>query len=408
MQLKKIIFTLLVVVIALTTLTFGAAAADATTADFTVSISGTVNAAGEIVYAPGETIDVVIDVNNNPGIALLEVHVKYDATVLAPVKDADGIVYETGAFLDEDHVTDFSKEGVLVFKSQVKMNPKPIVDEDGNIIKSGEIAKFSFKVLEGAHADASSIKISDASALTSNYDFITINTTDAKFAIHSLNVVKGKEATCTSKGMTDAISCSKCDYVVSVAEELPALDHPEEYRESFGAVEGNCTTPAVSAGVKCTLCGTTLVDPVTGDSVAHVPSGTWITVKEATHFEAGLKKQECKNCGETAIEETIAVKTEHEYDAGVITTEPTCTDPGEITYTCPCGDKYTENIAPIAHTVVEDKAVEPTYSEPGKTAGTHCSVCGAVLVPQTELAQLSLLWLWSESELICLRVPSVL
>ena len=34
------------------------------------------------------------------------------------------------------------------------------------------------------------------------------------------------------------------------------------------------------------------------------------------------------------------------------------------------------------HTPEEDPAVEATCTEPGKTAGSHCSVCGEVLVAQ--------------------------
>ncbi len=37
------------------------------------------------------------------------------------------------------------------------------------------------------------------------------------------------------------------------------------------------------------------------------------------------------------------------------------------------------------HTVVIDAAVEPTCTEPGKTEGSHCSVCGEVLVAQKEI-----------------------
>jgi hypothetical protein len=39
----------------------------------------------------------------------------------------------------------------------------------------------------------------------------------------------------------------------------------------------------------------------------------------------------------------------------------------------------------VAHTEVDDKAVEATCTESGKTAGKHCSVCDEVTVPQTEV-----------------------
>lgn len=49
---------------------------------------------------------------------------------------------------------------------------------------------------------------------------------------------------------------------------------------------------------------------------------------------------------------------------------------------CECGDKKDT----AAHTPMEDKAVEPTCTAPGKTAGSHCSECGYVITAQTEVS----------------------
>lgn len=39
----------------------------------------------------------------------------------------------------------------------------------------------------------------------------------------------------------------------------------------------------------------------------------------------------------------------HNWDEGVVTTDPTCTQSGVKTYTCACGHSYTEEIAPTGH-----------------------------------------------------------
>ena len=71
----------------------------------------------------------------------------------------------------------------------------------------------------------------------------------------------------------------------------------------------------------------------------------------------------------------------HSYTSSV-TKQPTCTATGVRTYTCSCGDSYTESIPKISHTELIIPAIEPTCTETGLAEGRYCSVCGETLIAQ--------------------------
>ena len=64
---------------------------------------------------------------------------------------------------------------------------------------------------------------------------------------------------------------------------------------------------------------------------------------------------------------------EHSYTSSV-TRQPTCTQNGIRTYTCSCGDSYTEAIPVVGHTY-SAQVTHPTCTAQGYTTHT-CTVCG--------------------------------
>ena len=73
----------------------------------------------------------------------------------------------------------------------------------------------------------------------------------------------------------------------------------------------------------------------------------------------------------------------HTWNSGVTTKKATCTTTGTKLYTCAvCGEEKLETIKAKGHTTVIDKAVPETCEIDGKTEGSHCSVCGEILVAQ--------------------------
>ena len=71
-----------------------------------------------------------------------------------------------------------------------------------------------------------------------------------------------------------------------------------------------------------------------------------------------------------------------------ITQVTTCTVGGVRTFTCKCGDGYTEAIPPDGHTEVKGEAVAATCTKSGKTASSYCFFCGAVIKVQKSIPPL--------------------
>ena len=68
----------------------------------------------------------------------------------------------------------------------------------------------------------------------------------------------------------------------------------------------------------------------------------------------------------------------------------TCVTGEAICTSCSCGYAEYEYLSdPLGHTEVTDPAVDATCAAPGKTEGTHCSVCSAVITPQQSIPALS-------------------
>ena len=116
--------------------------------------------------------------------------------------------------------------------------------------------------------------------------------------------------------------------------------------------------------------------PITPAQLKHA-DGTYLISATGTYNYCSTHGMwyagECEKCKPAC---------EHNYTSAV-TTAPTCTEKGIKTYTCTCGDTYTEEIAATGHTEVVDAAVAATCTTTGLTEGKHCSVCGTVTVAQT-------------------------
>lgn len=105
----------------------------------------------------------------------------------------------------------------------------------------------------------------------------------------------------------------------------------------------------------------------------------------ATCIRSGLTEgKHCSVCHKVIKPQTVIPATgKHTWDADKVITPATCTTAGRKQHTCTvCGHTEYVTILALGHTVVKDPAVAATCSTKGKTEGSHCSVCNAVIKAQ--------------------------
>lgn len=106
----------------------------------------------------------------------------------------------------------------------------------------------------------------------------------------------------------------------------------------------------------------------------------------ATCTAKGSKSIHCKNCDEVK-DSTVIDALGHDFTGEwKVTKKATCTEPGTKERKCSrCDEAETDTIPATGHTEVEDAAIAATCTTAGKTAGSHCSVCNAVIKAQEEI-----------------------
>ena len=194
-----------------------------------------------------------------------------------------------------------------------------------------------------------------------------------------------KEATCKEEGYSGDTWCKDCGKKILSGQ---AIAKTEDHSWNQGEItkEPTCKEKGEKT-FTCSICGNTKTEKVSTTDHQHMEIRNQ---KNPTCKEAGYSGDTyCADCGvKISSGKTIAKTKNHNWDGGVITTEPTCTERGEKTFTCTiCGNINTKKVNATGHRYGAYKVVkEPTNKRKGLKAKT-CSVCGKIVyeaIPKTD------------------------
>ena len=360
-------------------------------------------AASSVSANPGDTVEITISIENNPGITSAAMDVSFPDELTL-----------TGVSLKRDVYTgQFNGPQSLPVTKKVRLNWANGLADNST---SGLFATLNFSVSESAGEGTYPISIT-----YDPDDVFNLEETNIDFQIsngsvtigHKLTKTNAKVATCTEPGNSAYWSCSNCgkffsdeagnneitenSWVIPATHTLVKTD----------AKDATCTEDGNTAYWHCSVCnkyfsdenGTTEIT-LDGTVVKAHHTMTKTDAKEPTCTTEGNNAYyTCSACGKIFKDETGTKETSVEAEKLVATghsltktdaKDSTCTEDGNNEYyTCSaCGKIFkdadgkiattvnAEKIAATGHKMTKTDAKAATCTEVGNNAYYTCSACG--------------------------------
>lgn len=333
---KKVVSALLIMLMLCNLLPFSAVAAG----------NGSISM-GSASGAQGDSVTLNVNLTNNPGLVTMTIKVSYDTSVLQLTKVSDPQLL-VGAQLNPRYNSPYTISWV-----------------DGtttvNNTKTGEIAAFTFKILDTAKVGDSTVTLQFVDSYDTNYQENSFSASSGKVSVTCKSHHFGSYTKVNDN--QHSRTCSACGYVETVNHSWDG-----------GTVTKQATCK--ESGTKeytCTACGAKKAETVAKTN-SHSWGGYTVT-KQPTCTAAGVQTRTCSVCGKTESQTVNA--TGHKFGAWAQSKAPTCTEGGTQERKCSvCGATESRNTKALGHdfenpTIVKEATISSTGLKEGK-----CKRCG--------------------------------
>lgn len=261
--------------------------------------------------------------------------------------------------------------------------------ETTSIETSGEdVTESSKEVEKNEQSTSASVKSTESSTTVSTSKDTTTSTT-----VSESNTIKTTEETTTvaptettTKATKTTESTETTSKVVTKQTEKTTEKATEattqKQTEKQTASHKHNYTSSITKASTCTnegimtytcSCGNSYTEAI--GKIAH-NFGGYTYNNDATYDADGTETAVCTVCGEHTTRTASGTKLVHTHSyTETITTTPTCTENGIKTYTCGCGNSYTEVIPAIGHQFSDYIYNNDATTSADGTKTRHCTVC---------------------------------